>query len=78
MKALVSIQFAVTVDDDAELAELVRGIDQSVYGSIVGQFSPEKAEQVAILEEENCIDWYGTSVCLKRPVFQGLGALEEL
>lgn len=74
MKALVSIQFALELDDEDQLVTLARTMDESMYESIKRWLSSGIVDKdtVELMEIGGVIDWYGASVSIKRPVFADL------
>lgn len=75
MKALVSINFALEMDDEDDLMLLARTIDESMYESIVKNVrrnSKDWQEFVEEAEGDGLIDWYGVSISLKRGVLDGI------
>lgn len=74
MKALVSIQFAIELDDEDELVTLAQQIDSGLYESITQRYAEQLIDKdsVELLEIGGLIDWYGASVAVKRPVFAGI------
>ena len=72
MKALVSIQFALELDDEDQLTQLAQTLDESLFESIKDHLARGTLDQgaVELLELGGLIDWYGASVAIKRPVFE--------
>lgn len=71
MKALVSINFALEIEDEDDLMILVRNIDESMRESIVNRTQSNSEDLNEFIEEAEVggrIDWYGATVSLKRPV----------
>lgn len=78
MKALVSIAFALEIDDEDDLITIAQSIDKGLRDSIMGRLHDGLIDQGAIelLEIGGAIDWYGASVSIKKPVFDSVGGGE--
>lgn len=77
MKALVSIQFAIELDDEDQLVEMAQALDASLRQSIENHIAlGMDRDGVELLEIGGMIDWYGANVAIKRPVFAGVGGDE--
>lgn len=73
MKALVSIQFALELDDEDQLVELAQKLDLGLRQSIENHLAEGwDRGAVELFEIGGMIDWYGASVAVKRPVFAGV------
>jgi len=75
MKALVSINFALELDDEDDLTTLAAGIDESMYQAIVKhvhQNSQDWRDFIETAEDDGVIDWYGATISIKRSVVNGV------
>jgi hypothetical protein len=73
MKALVSIQFAIELDDEDQLVELAQMLDRGLRGSIENHLAAGMDRgAVELFEIGGMIDWYGASVAVRRSVFAGV------
>jgi len=75
MKALVTIAFALEVDDEDDLTVLARNLDESLYQAVVKGMHTQTSgfqEFVTEAEGDGKIDWYGATIALKRSVFDGI------
>ena len=72
MKALVTIAFAVEIEED-DLTELARTLDESIYDAIKERFDEKRINDVIEQGEiEKRFDWYGATISIRRPVFEGM------
>jgi cytidylate kinase len=71
MKALVSINFALEIDDEDELTELAGNIDGSMREAVTRAAAANEDDLndfIRISEIAGKIDWYGASITLRKPV----------
>lgn len=74
MKALVSIQFALEIEDEDDLVTIAQNIDASMKDAIRRYLeSGVDKDTVELMELGGMVDWYGATVAVKKPVF---GAME--
>lgn len=70
MKALVSIQFALELDDEDDLVSLVQSVDQGMRDAIARHLeSGVDRDAIEFMELGGMVDWYGVAVSTKKPVF---------
>lgn len=72
MKALCMISFALELENEDDLQEFAKNIDESLYKSVRSHFEAGMVEYVSAAELDGKIDWYGATICLKKPVFEGV------
>lgn len=72
MKALVTLSFAVELADEDALAELARGLDESLFQSITKNLHKLDGVDVEALENDHLIDWYGATISVKRSIVSEL------
>ena len=72
MKALVTLSFAVTLEDEDALTELARSLDESIFQAITSHLPELDGVDVAALEDDHLIDWYGATISMKRSIVSEL------
>lgn len=74
MKALISIQFAIELDDEDDLILMAQTVDEGLRKSIEEHLQGGMDRgAVELLELGGMVDWYGATVSIKRPVFDMVG-----
>lgn len=66
MKILTTVSFAVELDDDVDLSEIMVSIEERVSESLDGLLSNLNERQKEFIE--NGFEYYGTSITLKQDV----------
>ena len=74
MKALVSINFALELDDEDDLVTLAQTMDASLFNAIKEHMTRRDGWQdfVELAELAGIVDWYGATISIKKPVLEGV------
>ena len=72
-KVLVTIAFALAIEDEADIGLFAQSMDDNLRRTIADLYTPENAAVMQQGEQENLIDWYGATIAIRRSVFEEVG-----